>query len=90
MRWVGTWKIVSLASRQGVGFMNLVRTCWNSSRVEVDDDMYGNFAGWNASQGMAKQPFELCGVGVRTQDQGRGSPPLVKEVDYIVHMVWPQ
>ena len=47
-----------------MGFIDLVRTCWNLSGVEVDDvangGMHGNFADWDASQGMAaKQPFDL-------------------------------
>ena len=34
--------------------------------------------------------FSLYGAGVGTRDRGRGSLPLVKEVDYIVHTAWPQ
>ena len=47
-----------------MGSIDLVRTRWNLSGVEVDDvangGMYGNFADRDASQGMAaKQPFDL-------------------------------
>ena len=65
-RWQGRWATNGIAfdimAGHGFKFMDLVCTCWNSLGIEVvsvcSGGMYGNFAGRDASWGMAKQSFD--------------------------------